>query len=85
MMKEKFGNEDFSFDVFTEGTVANAIKNPTTAKASVSNDILVSIMKETIDAYCPKRRQITNGCFKTFFPDILKNAEITPCFTKGKS
>ena len=41
----KFENENFSFEVFIEGTVANAIKNLPTG---VSNDILVSIMKESV-------------------------------------
>ena len=45
MIKGKFGNESFSFEVFSEDTVTNAIKNLLTGKASVSNDILVSIMK----------------------------------------
>ena len=45
MIKGKFGNESFSFEVFTEDTVTNAIKKLLTGKASVSNDILVSIMK----------------------------------------
>ena len=64
--------------------VANAIKNLPTGKASVSNDITVSIMKEAIYAYCPKLTQIMNDCLKNnFSPDILQNAEITPCFKKG--
>ena len=75
----KIGKENFSFKVFTEDTVANAIKNLPTGKASVSKGISVSIMKETIDAYCPKLTQIMNDCLKNnFFPDILKNAEIIP-------
>ena len=64
--------------------VANAIKNLPTGKASVSNDILVSIIKETIDAYFPKLTQIMNDCLRNnFFPDIPKNAEITSYFKKG--
>ena len=79
----KFGKEHFSFEVFTEDTVANAIKNLPSGKASVSDDILVSPMKEIIDAYCPKLTQIMNDCLKNnFFPDIIKNAEITPCLKK---
>ena len=50
---------------------------------SVSNNIPVSIMKETIDPYCPKLTQIMNDWKKNFFPDVLRNAEITPCFKKG--
>ena len=64
MIKTKFEKEDFSFEVFTIDAVANAIKNLATGKVSVSNDIPVSIMKETIDAYCPKVTQIMNDCLK---------------------
>ena len=70
--------------IFAEDAVANAIKNLPTGKASVSNDIPVFIIKETIDVYSQKITQIMNDCLKNnFFPDILKNAEITPCFKKG--
>ena len=49
----KFGKENFSFELFTEDTIANAMKNLATGKATVSNDIPVAIMNETINAYCP--------------------------------
>ena len=56
--------------MFTEDTVANETKNLSTGKASVSNYIPMSIMKETTDAYCPKVTQIMNDCLKNiFFPD----------------
>ena len=84
VIQKKFGKENLSFEVFTEDVVANAIKNLPTGKASVSNDILVSIIKETIDAYFPKLTQIMNDCLRNnFFPDIPKNAEITSYFKKG--
>ena len=64
--------------------VGNAVKNLPAGKTSVSNDIPVFIMKETIDAYCLKLKQVMNDCLKNnFFHDILKNAEIIPCFKKG--
>ena len=72
MIKVNFGKENFSFEVFSEGTPANAITNLPTDTVSVSNDIPVSIMKKTTDAYCPKLTQIMNDCLKNiFFPDIL--------------
>ena len=58
MIKMKFRKENLSFEVFTKDTVANAIKNLPTGKANASNVVPVSIMKETIDAYCPKLSQI---------------------------
>ena len=60
----KFEKEDFYFEVFTIDAVANAIKNLPTGKVSVSNDIPVSIMKET--KYCPKLTQIMNECLFIF-------------------
>ena len=79
MIKMKFGKENFSFEVFTD-TVANIIKNLPTGTASVSNHVPV-----TIDTYSPKLTQIMIDCLRNnFFPDILKNAEITLCFKKGE-
>ena len=84
MVKMKLGEEDLSFKVFIEDTFVNAIKNLSTGKANFSNHIPVSIMKEAIDAYCPKLTQIINDCLENnIVPDILKNSEITPCFKKG--
>ena len=83
MIKTKFGKENFSFKAFNEDTVANAIKNPPAGKACVSNDIPASIMKETSHAYWSKLMQVMHNCLKNnFFPDVIKNAEITPCFKK---
>ena len=67
MIKTKFEKENFSFKVFTEDVVANAIKNLPIDNASASNDIPVSIMKETIDAYYRKLTQIINDCLKNNF------------------
>ena len=67
MIKTKFEKENFSFKVFTEDVVANAIKNLPIDNASASNDIPVSIMKETIDAYYRKLTQIMNDCLKNNF------------------
>ena len=67
MIKMKFGKENLPSELFTEDTVANAIKNLPTGKASVSNDIPVSIMKETFDAYRPNLTQIMNDCMKNNF------------------
>ena len=63
--------------------IANATKNLPTGKASVSNDIPVSIIKETIDACCKDLTQIMNESLKNnIFPNVLKNTEIIPCFKK---
>ena len=73
MIKMRFGKGNVSFEVFTEDTVANAINNLRTGKATVSNYIPVSIMKETIDSHCPKLTQILNDLLKNnFFLNILK-------------
>ena len=62
MIKVKFRNENISFVVFTEDSkIGNVIKNLLTGKASVSNDIPITLMKKIIDSYCPKLKQIMNG------------------------
>ena len=67
MNKEKFEKKKFTFEVFTEDTVANAFKNIPTGMASISTNTIVFIIKETLDAYCPKLTQIMNGCLKNNF------------------
>ena len=67
MNKEKFENKNFTFEVFTEDTVAKTIKNIPTGMASISNNTIVFIIKGTLDAYCPKLTQIMNGCLKNNF------------------
>ena len=67
IIKTKFWKENFSFEVFIENAIANAIKNLPTGKASVSNDITVSILKKIIDVYCPKLTQIMNDCLQNDF------------------
>ena len=62
-----FGNENSFFEFVIEDKVATGIKNIPICKASVSNDIPVSIMKETIDAHCPKVTEIRNDYLKINF------------------
>ena len=53
-------------------------------KASVSNDIPVSVLKESLSLFYEKLTDIFNNCIKSeTFPEILKKAEVTPVFKKG--
>ena len=50
-------------------------------KATVSNDIPVSVLKRSISAYYKKFTDIFNNCIRIeLFPEILKKAEVTPAF-----
>ena len=84
MVKMKFGNENFFFEVFTEDMVPNTIKNLATYKASVSND--TSLYYESHWCLLPKTNTNHKWLFvwKTIFflIYIIKNAEITTCFKK---
>ena len=66
MIKVEIGNEDFSLKSLLKIHLQMQlrVKNLSTGKASVSNDTPVSIMKKTIDAYCPNLTQIMNDCLK---------------------
>ena len=59
------------------------VKNLPTGKASVSNDISASVMKETIEAYCPKLTQTINDYLKTiFFLLYSKTLKLFPVLKK---
>ena len=52
--------------------------------AIVSNDILVSVLKESVSAYYEKLTDIFNNCIRSgTFPEILKKAKVTPVFKEG--
>ena len=52
--------------------------------AIVSNDILVSVLKESVSAYYEKLTDIFNNCIRSgTFPEILTNSEVTPVFKEG--
>ena len=53
-------------------------------KATVSNDISVSVLKESLSAYYEKLTDIFNNCIRSdTFPEILKKSEVTQVFKKG--
>ena len=50
-------------------------------KATVSNDMLVSVLKESVSAYYKKLTDIFNYCISGgTFPEILKKSEVTSVF-----
>ena len=52
-------------------------------KATVSNDIPVSVLKESVYAYYEKLTDIFNNCKRSStFPEILKKSDITSAFKK---
>ena len=64
--------------------VLNLIKGLPGNKATVSDDIPVSVLKESISAYYEKVNDIFKSCIRSgTLPEILKKAEVTPDFKKG--
>ena len=50
-------------------------------KATVSNDIPISVVKKSVSAYYEKLTDTSNNCIKRgTFPEILKKDEVTPSF-----
>ena len=51
------------------------MKNLYSNKASISNGIAVSVMKQLANCYCEKPANILNDCFKEIkFPNLMKVA-----------
>ena len=52
-------------------------------KASISNDIPISIINNFATCYCEKFASVFNDCLKeNKFPNLMKIAEIKPIFKK---
>ena len=57
--------------------------NIQTNKASISNDIPISILKNFATCYCEKLASIFNDYLKeNKFPNLMKTNEISPVFIK---
>ena len=83
-IKENFGNKIFSFGTVSKKDVSDLIKKLSGNKAAVSNDIPVSVLKESVSAYYEKLTDIFKNCVRSVtFPEILKKAEVKPVFEKG--
>ena len=74
-IKENFGNEPFSFETVSKKDVLDLIKQLPGNKATVSNDIAVSVLKESVFTYYETLTDIFNNCIRsgTFFQKYLKN------------
>ena len=82
-IKENFGNENFSFETVSKKDILDLIKELPGNKGTVSNDIPVSVLKESVFAYYEKLTDIFNNCIRSgTFPEILKKAEVTQNFKK---
>ena len=82
-IKENFGNENFSFETVSKKDVLDLIKELPGNKPTVSNDIPVSVLKESVFTYYEKLIDIFDNYIRSgTFPEILKKAEVTPVFLK---
>ena len=86
-IKETFNpsqNSMFEFSLFKKEDIVFTISNLPQNKATISNDIPVTILKDSLQIYSGKLTEILNNCLEhQIFPDVLKKAEITPVFKKG--
>ena len=74
-IKENFGNENFYFETVSKKDVLDLIKGLPGNKATVLNDVPVSVLKESVSAYYEKLTAIFNNCIRSgTFPEILKNS-----------
>ena len=74
-IKENVGNKNFSSETVSKKHVLDLIKELPGNKATVSNDIPVSVLKKSVSAYNKKLTDIFNNCIRSgTFPEILKKA-----------
>ena len=83
LIRENYGGECFSFKSISKDDIIEAVKKLPSNKASISNDILISIIKNFATCYCEKLASIFNDCLKeNKFPNLMKIAEINPVSEK---
>ena len=83
LIRENYGGEKFSFKSISKDNIIEAVKKLLLNKASISNDVPVSIIKNFATCYCEKLTSIFNDCLKeNEFPNLIKIAEISPFFKK---
>ena len=60
------------------------IKELPVNKAAVSNNMPVSVIKESVSVYYEKLTNIFSNCIRiSTFPELFKKAEVTPNFKRG--
>ena len=80
LIRENYG---FSFKSIFKDDIIESVKKLPSNKASISNDIPISITKNFATCYCEKLASIFNDCLKeNKFPNLIKIAEISPVFKK---
>ena len=83
LIRENYGGESFSFKSISKDDIIEAVKNLPSNKASISNDIPISIIKNFATCWFEKLANILNDCLKeNKFPNLMKIAEISPVFKK---
>ena len=71
-IKGNFGKQIFSFETVSKENVLNLIKEPPGNKVTVSNDIRVSVLKESISVYYEKLTDIFSNCIRSdTIPEML--------------
>ena len=81
LIRENYGGESFSLRSISKDDNIEAVTKLPSNKASISNDIPFSIIKNFDICYCEKLPSIFNDCLKkTQFPNLMKIAEISLVF-----
>ena len=71
------------FQSISKKDIIDAIKTLPSNKASTSNDILVSVMKQFPNCYCETLTNILNDYLKeNRLPNLMKVAKLSPVFKK---
>ena len=83
LIRETYVDESFSLKSISKDDITEAVKKLPSNKASISNDLSISIIKNFAICFCGKLAGVFNDCLKeNKFPNLMKIAEISPVFKK---
>ena len=83
LIRENYSGGSFSFKSISKDDIIEGVKKLPSNKASISNDMPITIIKSFAHCYCEKLASIFNDCLEeSKFPNLMKIAEITPVYKK---
>ena len=81
LIRENYGGESFYFKSISKDDIIEAVRKLPSNKASISNDISISIKNNFSTCYCEKLVSVFNDCLKeNKFPNLMKIAGISTVF-----
>ena len=80
LIRENYSGGSFSFKSISTDDIIEGVKKLPSNKASISNDIPITIIKSFVHCYCKKLASIFNDCLEEQVSEFNENCRNYPSF-----